>query len=254
MYLERHGKKIAVALMLLCAAPLTTTVFAMEKDIQPNWVGDKSPAAISAKTIAASNLKKDIKKNIQFLSEEEAKAEKEKMKKQARTIEKEREIEVANIQKPEEPVFTPVEVVKPAPKPTPAPEVELESKPVPKPEPAPEPSVDINARIAAEAQKLVGVTDGWQCTEVATQALVNSGISIPVLWPDQYITYGHAVDFSQAQPGNLIYYYNGGRGIDHIAIYIGNGLAVHGNYNGRTVIESIYPLGCGSLQFIQVAY
>lgn len=113
------------------------------------------------------------------------------------------------------------------------------------------PYVDLNARIAAAAQTLVGVTDGQWCTQVVQQALALAGVSDAYqLWPDEYAgMYGYYTN--DPQPGNLIYYNNGGRGVDHIAIYIGNGLAVHGNYNGRTVIESVYIPG-GAPQFIQV--
>lgn len=113
------------------------------------------------------------------------------------------------------------------------------------------PYADLNARIAAAAQTLVGVTDGQWCTQVVQQALALAGVSDAYqLWPDEYVgMYGYYTN--DPQPGNLIYYNNGGRGVDHIAIYIGNGLAVHGNYNGRTVIESVYIPG-GAPQFIQV--
>lgn len=113
------------------------------------------------------------------------------------------------------------------------------------------PYADLNARIAAAAQTLVGVTDGQWCTQVVQQALALAGVSDAYqLWPDEYAgMYGYYTN--DPQPGNLIYYNNGGCGVDHIAIYIGNGLAVHGNYNGRTVIESVYIPG-GAPQFIQV--
>lgn len=113
------------------------------------------------------------------------------------------------------------------------------------------PYADLNARVAAAAQTLVGVTDGQWCTQVVQQALALAGVSDAYqLWPDEYAgMYGYYTN--DPQPGNLIYYNNGGRGVDHIAIYIGNGLAVHGNYNGRTVIESVYIPG-GAPQFIQV--
>lgn len=113
------------------------------------------------------------------------------------------------------------------------------------------PYADLNARIAAAAQTLVGVTDGQWCTQVVQQTLALAGVSDAYqLWPDEYAgMYGYYTN--DPQPGNLIYYNNGGRGVDHIAIYIGNGLAVHGNYNGRTVIESVYIPG-GAPQFIQV--
>ena len=76
---------------------------------------------------------------------------------------------------------------------------------------------DLNARIAAAAQTLVGVTDGQQCTQVVQQALALAGVSDAYqLWPDQYIMYGYYTDTPQA--GNLVYYNHGGRGVDHMAI------------------------------------
>ena len=107
-------------------------------------------------------------------------------------------------------------------------------------------------RISSSAQGLVGVTDGLWCTQVVQQALANAGVSDAYqLWPDQYQgVYGYYTDSPQA--GDLIYYNNGGRGVDHIAIYIGNGQAVHGNYEGKTVIASAYLSTAASPQFIRV--
>lgn len=42
------------------------------------------------------------------------------------------------------------------------------------------------------------------------------------------------------EPGDLIYYENGGTGYQHWAIYLGGDQSLHGNYNGTTVIRSIY--------------
>lgn len=111
---------------------------------------------------------------------------------------------------------------------------------------------NLGQRISAAAQNLVGVTDGQWCTQVVQQALANAGVSDAYqLWPDQYVgQYGYYT--SDPQEGDLIYYNNGGRGIDHIAIYIGNGQAVHGNYLGKTVIASAYVPGAASPQFIRV--
>ena len=109
---------------------------------------------------------------------------------------------------------------------------------------------DLNTNIANAALGLVGVTDGWQCTEVATAALNAAGVGAGVVWPDQYLQYGYVTDAPVA--GNLIYYDNGGRGYDHIAVYIGDGMAVHGNYNGQTVVAGAYVDGAGSPVFIQV--
>ena len=110
----------------------------------------------------------------------------------------------------------------------------------------------LGQRISSEAQKLVGVTDGLWCTQVVQQALANAGVSDAYqLWPDQYAgQYGYYTN--DPQVGDLLYYNNGGRGVDHIAIYIGNGQAVHGNYEGKTVIASAYLSTAASPQFIRV--
>ena len=143
--------------------------------------------------------------------------------------------------------------------PTPAPEAPAapEQTPAPAPEetvtPAPEQTASsLGDRISSSAQGLVGVTDGLWCTQVVQQALANAGVSDAYqLWPDQYQgVYGYYTDSPQA--GDLIYYNNGGRGVDHIAVYIGNGQAVHGNYNGKTVLASAYQNGMGNPQYIRV--
>lgn len=174
------------------------------------------------------------------------------------------------VETPSQPVTPPAQdttTTPPAVEETPStPEVETPSQPVTPPaqEETTTPGTgndtsayaDLNARIAAAAQTLVGVTDGQQCTQVVQQALALAGVSDAMqLWPDQYIMYGYYTDTPQA--GNLVYYNNGGRGVDHIAIYIGNGLCVHGNFwtsdgTSKTIISSVYNGGGGTPQFIQV--
>ena len=56
---------------------------------------------------------------------------------------------------------------------------------------------------------------------------------------------------AQAQPGDLIYYPNGGMGMAHIAVYIGNGQAVHGGWNGGTTALFSVNVGSGPV-FIRV--
>ena len=153
----------------------------------------------------------------------------------------------------------PEQTVTPAPEQTetPAPEQTVTLAPEQTVTPAPEQTTaptatTLGQRISAEAQKLVGVTDGLWCTQVVQQALANAGVSDAYqLWPDQYCgQYGYYTD-SPAE-GDLIYYNNGGRGVDHIAIYIGNGQAVHGNYDGKTVIASATSQYLASPQYIRV--
>ena len=156
----------------------------------------------------------------------------------------------------------PEQTVTPAPEQTETPAPEQTVTPAPEQTETPAPEVQAPAetpatstlgqRISAEAQKLVGVTDGLWCTQVVQQALANAGVSDAYqLWPDQYAgQYGYYTN--DPQEGDLLYYNNGGRGVDHIAIYIGNGQAVHGNYEGKTVIASAYLSTAASPQFIRV--
>ena len=166
----------------------------------------------------------------------------------------------------QDPTPAPEAPATPEQNPTPAPEAptapeqtpsEDTTTPAPTPDQTVTPAPDQTAsslgdRISSSAQELVGVTDGLWCTQVVQQALANAGVSDAYqLWPDQYQgVYGYYTDSPLA--GDLIYYNNGGRGVDHIAIYIGNGQAVHGNYNGKTVIADAYQNGMGNPQYIRV--
>ena len=159
---------------------------------------------------------------------------------------------------PTAPEQTPSEdTTTPAPTPdqtvTPAPDQNITPAPDQNTTPAPDQTASsLGDRISSSAQELVGVTDGLWCTQVVQQALANAGVSDAYqLWPDQYQgVYGYYTDSPLA--GDLIYYNNGGRGVDHIAVYIGNGQAVHGNYNGKTVIADAYQNGMGNPQYIRV--
>lgn len=144
----------------------------------------------------------------------------------------------------------------------PAPEVPVDqpaeqpAQEVPTQDPAAANYTDLNNRIAEAAKALVGTTNGMQCTEVVQLALANAGVADAAnLWPREYAgVFGYYTD--NPQPGNIIYYNKGGDGLDHVAIYIGNGLAVHGNYqiNGTsiTTIASVEIPDCTSYGFIQV--
>lgn len=106
--------------------------------------------------------------------------------------------------------------------------------------PAPAPTVGgaaTRAAIVAAALAQVGV--GQDCTMLVTNSMVRAGMPYFHDWPAGYLSLGHTVGAAQALPGDLIYYANGGTGVAHIAVYIGNGNAVHGGWNGwGTVIFS----------------
>lgn len=87
------------------------------------------------------------------------------------------------------------------------------------------------------------------CTMLVTNSLAAAGIYFHG-WPREYFALGYQVSSSQARPGDLIYYDNGGTGKPHIAIYIGNGKAIHGGWQGSTKIAPAYT-GSGPV-FIRI--
>lgn len=134
-----------------------------------------------------------------------------------------------------------------------APVVQEQAAPVEQVAPAAQPSSSLNANIANAAMGLVGVTNGYQCTDVAAMALQQAGISATSLWPAEMIAaYTTGVAQANPQAGNLIYYADGGTGLAHIAVYVGDGQAVHGNYNGQTVVAGAEVYGATSPIYYQV--
>ena len=82
------------------------------------------------------------------------------------------------------------------------------------------------------------------CTLLVTNALNAVGIYFHD-WPAGYMSLGTVVPASQAQPGDLVYYANGGMGAAHIGVYAGNGQAIHGGWNGNQTVLNTANLGSG---------
>lgn len=120
------------------------------------------------------------------------------------------------------------------PAPTPAPAKVAPPAPVPAPAVEAVPAVS-GSRVASAALAQIGVNQ--DCTALVTNALAAVGIHFHG-WPADYMSLGHVIPASAAQPGDLIYYANGGAGVAHIAVYIGNGQAVHGGFDGTTKVYS----------------
>ena len=157
----------------------------------------------------------------------------------------------------------------PAPKAAPvaAPKPAVQAAPAPKPAaaPAPKPAVQAapaaqrtvapqssasgkGATISSAAMGQLGV--GQDCTALVTNALRAAGINHHG-WPASYLSLGTQVSAGQAQPGDLVYYADGGMGAAHIAVYIGGGKAVHGGWNGGTTAISGVNVGSGPV-FVRV--
>jgi cell wall-associated NlpC family hydrolase len=114
--------------------------------------------------------------------------------------------------------------------------------------PAPAALGTAGASIAAAAYAQIGVSQ--DCTALATNALAAAGINFHG-WPAGYLSLGRTVSAAEAKPGDLAYYQNGGMGMAHIAVYVGNGMAVHGGWNGGTTALFSVNVGSGPV-FIRV--
>ena len=83
----------------------------------------------------------------------------------------------------------------------------------------------------AVARSLVGRGgDCWSICKLFTQLFSGKNIN------NRYIV-------NEPVPGDIIYYTEGGLNLPHWAIYLGDGLALHGNYNGSAQIKSVYLTG-----------
>lgn len=147
------------------------------------------------------------------------------------------------------PVEAPEPVVEaPAPAPKAAATVKVASA-TPAAPSAPVAASGKGAAILSAAYAQLGVNQ--DCTMLVTNALAAVGINFHG-WPAGYLSLGSTVSAAEAQPGDLIYYADGGAGVAHIAVYAGNGQAVHGGYNGNQTVVFSANVGSGPV-FIRVS-
>jgi len=147
----------------------------------------------------------------------------------------------------------------PAPVAEPAPVVEAPAAPAAKPVAtvkvaAATPAAHVSASgkgaaILSAAYAQLGVNQ--DCTMLVTNALAAVGIHFHD-WPAGYLSLGRTVSAAEAQPGDLIYYADGGAGMAHVAVYAGNGQAVHGGFNGNQTVVFSANVGSGPV-FIRVS-
>ena len=95
------------------------------------------------------------------------------------------------------------------------------------------------------------LTNGADCSGFVLSIYAQYGISLPHSAAAQS-GYGTEVSLSELQPGDLLFYSNGG-GIGHVAIYAGGGMVVHASnrrdgiktssFNYRTPVKAVRLLG-----------
>lgn len=101
---------------------------------------------------------------------------------------------------------------------------------------APAASNGIGGAILSAAYAQIGINQ--DCTALVSNSLAAVGINFHD-WPAGYLSLGRTVSAAEAQPGDIVYYADGGAGAAHVAIYAGNGQAVHGGFNGSTILFSV---------------
>ena len=99
---------------------------------------------------------------------------------------------------------------------------------------------------AAEGQ----IGEYQDCTALVSDSLAAVGINFHG-WPADYKSLGTSVSADQARAGDIAYYADGGAGVAHVAIYAGNGQAVHGGWNGNQTVKTTAYVGSGP-EFIRV--
>lgn len=94
------------------------------------------------------------------------------------------------------------------------------------------------------------LTNGADCSGFTQSVMANFGISIPRTAAAQSGA-GTPVSLDAIQPGDLLFY-NGGGGIGHVTMYIGNGQVVHAsNSNTGIIVSSIdYRTPCSARSFL----
>lgn len=101
------------------------------------------------------------------------------------------------------------------------------------------------------------------CDQLVTMALVDTGVITGTpeeIFHDgayynigvyQFPSLGTFISASSAQPGDLIYYDDGGYGSAHIAVYAGNGEAVHGGWLGNQVVLGYVDTGGSTPKYMR---
>ena len=86
--------------------------------------------------------------------------------------------------------------------------------------------------------------DTFDCSGLTMESWLAAGVQIERTAADQYDSLPH-VSLDALEPGDLLFY-DYGEGITHVAIYVGNGMAIHAPHTGTVVqygqINNIGPL------------
>jgi cell wall-associated NlpC family hydrolase len=78
--------------------------------------------------------------------------------------------------------------------------------------------------------------DGFDCSGLVQYVFAQQGLRLPRTTREQHKA-GDPIDLDEAEPGDLLFYSFSLSGrIDHVAVYLGEGQAVHAPSSGKAVI------------------
>lgn len=110
-------------------------------------------------------------------------------------------------------------------------------------------SAGVSGSVVANAA-LAQVGAKQDCTALVRRAIAAAGIGYTGM--GNLFNLGPTIPMSQASPGDIIYYSNGGTGSAHVAIYIGGGRAVHGGWSGYNTVVAGVNIGGSAPVFIDI--
>ena len=79
---------------------------------------------------------------------------------------------------------------------------------------------------------------GFDCSGLSQAAYAHAGVALPRVAQDQFDV-GPAVTGPTVQPGDLLFFGSGPTGVDHVGLYLGDGLMVDAPHTGAVIrVES----------------
>lgn len=121
------------------------------------------------------------------------------------------------------------------------------------------PSLDagVQQQIVLEALGQIGrpyryggsTPDGFDCSGLVQYVYAQAGVRLPRTTLEQYRA-GVPVDELELEAGDLLFYRFTGDKVDHVALYLGDGEAVHAPASGRSVIVASVNLPYWRQRFV----
>lgn len=116
---------------------------------------------------------------------------------------------------------------------------------------------ELRHRIVLEALGQVGrpyrfggnSPEGFDCSGLVHYVFAQSGIVLPRTTTGQH-AFGQRIRDAQLEPGDLLFYRFDRGTVDHVAIYLGDGQAIHAPARGRSIIVAAIDLPYWTKHFV----